>query len=132
MDPEIVSHKIEWDYGMAFEESQGQEFKQLSAKAFKGPLPMPQQQQLLASLEENSKLVYHSGLTPGKLPDLVENNPTVAIEFILKMGSSPHLHDYYKVLVHMAVTLHSVEVMNKLTMTCEVPSEYIQSFVINW
>lgn len=45
----------------------GAEVRELMSKAFKGPLIPTQQQQVLAELEADSRLVYHCGLTPQKV-----------------------------------------------------------------
>jgi hypothetical protein len=49
------------------------------ALAVKSPLVPNQQQQVLAALEAAPKLVHRAGLTPERLPALVENNPVVGL-----------------------------------------------------
>ena len=64
---ERSEQKIMYDVSMCVSSGGDAEAKRLMARAFKETLSLPQQQHLLAELDKDPRMVYHTGLTPPKV-----------------------------------------------------------------
>ncbi|KAJ3049240.1 CCR4-NOT transcription complex subunit 11 [Rhizophlyctis rosea] len=123
---------IEWDDGMCRDPARTERVRRLMQKALSGPLSISQQQFILHQLQQDPKLVHHTGITPDRLPNLVENNPNIATEALLRLSSSSKLNEYLKVLVTINMSLHSMEVVNRLaSAAANLPAEFVHTYISN-
>ncbi|PNT63843.1 hypothetical protein BRADI_4g21680v3 [Brachypodium distachyon] len=124
-------HELLWDGSMCADTSRGAAIRDLVGRACKGPLAPAQQEQVVLDLAKDWKLVYHCAMTPEKLPDLVEHNPLIAVDVLSKLINSPDIDSYFDILVSMEMSLHSMEVVNRLTTAVDLPPGFIQDYISN-
>lgn len=130
LNPDIIQFDFSWDHLVGMDDPL-EDVKALLESACKEPLQQQHQKQLLEKLDQHSASIAQIGLTPERLPELVENNPAVAFEVLLKLMSSSQITDYLRVLVNMENTLQSMEVVNRLTTAVELPTEFIHLYISN-
>uniref|UniRef100_A0A1B0BIA4 CCR4-NOT transcription complex subunit 11 n=1 Tax=Glossina palpalis gambiensis TaxID=67801 RepID=A0A1B0BIA4_9MUSC len=85
--------------------------RELMELAFNQPLNLQDQKLLLNELQKNPFFVYQIKLSPLKLPRLVENNPLISIEILLKLMDSPEI--------------------TELTTSVNLPTEFLHLYISN-
>ncbi|XP_065898324.1 CCR4-NOT transcription complex subunit 11-like [Dysidea avara] len=141
LNPAGGQFDIKWDTAMCSPSShqggsggshlQNSELLELVGKAYKESLSIQQQQALKAKIDADPQFVHRIELTPDKLAALVENNPLIAIEALLCLLHSSQISEYLTALVNMNMSLHSMEVVNRLTTAADLPPEFIHLYISN-
>lgn len=70
-------------------------------------------------------------MSPAKLPELLINNPAIALELLLCMTNTAEITKYYDVLASMKLSTALLEVFHGLSRQVELPKEFTQLFVRN-
>lgn len=107
----------------------GTELRQIIAKALKGPISERLENQVIAQLEADPKLVHLCGLTPQKLPELVGNNYMMAAILLLKLMNSKQMPLYYDALLKMDSSIHSIQVVNQISQAARLPSDFLHTYI---
>ncbi|KAF5835878.1 hypothetical protein DUNSADRAFT_6691 [Dunaliella salina] len=89
------------------------------------------QKLVLSVLEADPKLVHRLGVAPRHLPALVEHTPVIAYELLLRLMRGPHIQDFLSVLAHTCMSLHSMEVVNRLTTAVDLPTDFVHLYISN-
>jgi len=129
LNPNGCEYTFEWEPLFVSNNTTEMEIRKLIGKALKGTLPQLQQNFIREEINKNPKMIYHIGLSPSKLPLLVENNCKIALEVLLHLSQSNQLTEYFTVLVNMELSVHSMEVMNELLGRVVLPPEYIHHYI---
>ncbi|CAG8569855.1 1668_t:CDS:2 [Funneliformis caledonium] len=143
---------IEQDYDLITEFTSQDESRALMDKALQRALTIPEEEYILGQFEKNDKLVYQCDLSPEKLPDLVENNPRIAVEALLQLKTSPQVYKQIKPpnrFLNMLVAINdpersqqssmepvsrmrsSMEVVNQLTTSFPLLPEFLHKYLSN-
>lgn len=91
-----------------------------------------EQERVLLSVDKASFLMLIRELHPENTTQLVTHNPTIAIEFLLKMHEYKieSLPAHHSALANMDISLHSMEVVYKLATLRKIHPEFLHVFVM--
>ncbi|XP_052860077.1 CCR4-NOT transcription complex subunit 11 isoform X2 [Anopheles cruzii] len=103
----------------------------LLMQSFRQALSIADQQTLQNELEKDTQQTHLTCVTPEKLPNLIEYNPLIAIEILMKMLKTRHINAYLDEIVGMELSLHSMEVVNRLTTSVDLPAQFVHLYIVN-
>lgn len=109
------------------------DIEKISAEAFKQTITINDQKVLLDVLEKDSKKIHKIGMTPENISNLIEFNPSLAYNVLLILMKTNASTEYLSAIVKRAhnMSLNSLEVVNRLTCTVDLPTEFLQIYILN-
>jgi hypothetical protein len=105
---------------------------QVFKSGFESPLTPPVQHKVVDAIREHPDFyLMAGGVTLESFPKLVEENPPLAIECLAQLLRGSNSTAYLDALVNMRVSLHTIEVVNRLTTTpgIEIPKAFLHKYI---
>ncbi|KAJ3162504.1 hypothetical protein HDU88_006663 [Geranomyces variabilis] len=147
--PPLIEENFDWDQPRASGEASRSShtatpsanikidlaLRELFTSALSAPLTPTQQTALITSFDSHdpSTLITQTGLTPELLPNLIECNPNVATALLLRLiaTQTEDANVYLSVLVSINMSLHSLEVVNRLAGQTQLPDDFLRLYVVH-
>lgn len=126
-----INPEVLWDTENESERAFNEGIRDLMRAALHSKLSPEQYNAICEALENDPKLVLKCGINYTNLGDLVNNNPSVAVELLVKLSQSQRMQDYLEQILEMPMSLNALEVVNKLANFVELPAEFLHLFVTN-
>ncbi|KAK9834897.1 hypothetical protein WJX81_007221 [Elliptochloris bilobata] len=101
----------------------------LLTAALEAPLLPAQQQTVVEALASQNGLV--GSLSPERVHALVEHNPVIAVEALLQLVRDRRADAHLAALAGMPLSLHSMEVVNRLTAAADLPPALVHVYIAN-
>lgn len=125
-------HDIEWDVAMCLNVTGKQEIERLYKIALTRKLEIEEENRFKEDIKQDPERLEMIGLNASALPLLVEFNPMVTVEvlmIILQKEDIEEIKKYLSQMTNIAVTLQSLEVVNRLVTQVELPADFIPYYI---
>lgn len=132
--PPAMHLSIPWEKTMGMDEAVISRLSQLCAKAAQAPLTTEESTILLREihLPTPSHLLTAPLTAPEAFPDIAENNPSVAIEYLTNLLTRPNATKEFSAsldaLTAAKPSLRTLELVNKLATTIALPPLFLPEF----
>jgi hypothetical protein len=122
---------VEWAVDVASPYSKLNRIRLWMEKAQRTSLLPPERHQLLDLINHCPEVIYVCGLSPLHIPQLVENNPTVAIAVLTHLTRTAKGFDFLSALIGMEMSMNSMEVLKHLTLHNILPLDQLHLCITN-
>jgi len=133
-------HQLMWDDGMCHNAKN--QVREMLKKAMEMSLDADETELVLTDLKninkkdkvtkaaDMQKTIHGCGLKSAKLKHLVDYNPLIAIEILSMLIGTGMVQEYLAALIDMEMSLQSMEVVNRLSMSVKLPHQFINFYVV--